>query len=288
MTDRSAGDLLSEGGPSYSGIEESPNGEYETVTWAEKSIALAHSEGGVLWEKHIHRPNRPSVSNSGTVAVESWAPSESRELSSELFVFNKDGEELISDRYDANAFKSGITPDGKVVWFTTANADNEDGNQLCVYDVDRRERLLKTELPMRGVPDIEVSGDVIEVSIGGLSCRYRDGEIVESDDFQWEKEERRLESTTPGKAAHVAKDRLKRADQLSERQIRSTIEATRSVDRTGSDRAWAKLWRRKGELHHYLGEKEQALRDYEEALSLDESVGVKRKTKRLREELEEI
>jgi len=87
--------------------------------------------------------------------------------------------------------------------------------------------------------------------------------------------------------ASVAKQRLERADQLSEDQLRSTIEAARDFDGKGSDRMWAKLWRWKGELHHHLGETERALEDYENALSLDEGVGVKQKADRLRREVEE-
>lgn len=112
--------------------------------------------------------------------------------------------------------------------------------------------------------------------------------MIDSDDLQWAKEERRLEKAqSPGNVAGVAKNRVERADELSEEQIRSTIETARNFSGSGSDRTWAKLWRRKGELHHYLGEKEQALKDFEKALSLDEKVGVKRKTRRLRKELEE-
>ncbi|WP_162893019.1 tetratricopeptide repeat protein [Salinibacter ruber] len=289
MSYLSASDLLGEDGPSYSHTKKSPNGKYETAAMDSiGSVALAHSRQGLLWEKSIHRPNQPSVSNNGIVAVESWAPSESRELSSELLIFNRDGEKLVRERYNANALRSGITADGDFAWFTTANADNKDGNQLCVYDVQRQERLLKTELLMRGVEGVEMSGNVIDVNIDGLRCCYKDGEIVESDDFQWAKEERRLQkANTPGNVAGVAKKRLKRADQLSEQQIRSTIRTARNFEGRGSDRTWAKLWRRKGELHHYLGEEKQALKDYEKALSLDEGVGVKRKTKRLRNELGE-
>jgi hypothetical protein len=291
---RTAGDRLRDGRLS-SLVEESPNGEYQvlatesaTENSRDGTVAMAHAEDGVLWEKSLYRPNQPSVSNDGTVTVESWTPAESRDLSSGLFVFSKHGDELLNEEYDANALRSGITPDGKLVWFTTANADNEDGNQLFVYDVHQRKRLLKTELPMRGVEGVGVSEDVIEVTIDGLRCRYRNGEMLDSDNFRWAKEEQRLEhAQSPGNVAGVAKNRLERADELSDQQIRSTIEAARNFDGSGSDRTWAKFWRRKGELHQYLGEKEQALEEYEKALSLDENVGVKRKSRRLREDLDE-
>jgi tetratricopeptide (TPR) repeat protein len=283
----SASDFLSEDRSSPL-VKQSANGKYKTAAVdSEGSFALKHSKEGLLWEKSLHRPNNPSVSNDGTVTVESWCPAKSRDLSSELLVFDRQGRELLSERYDANALESGITSNGKFAWLTTANAENEDGNQLFVYDVSQGRRLLKTELLMRGVESIDVSGNVIEVTIDGLRCCYKDGELIESDDFQWAEEERELESPTPWQAARVAKSRLDRTDQLSEEQIRGTIKAIRKVDRRGSDKAWAELRRRKGELHQYLGEENQALKDYEKALSLDKGVGVKRKTKRLREKLEE-
>jgi hypothetical protein len=52
------------------------------------------------------------------------------------------------------------------------------------------------------------------------------------------------------------KQRLDRVDQLSEDQIRSTIDTARNFDGSESDRTWsggdqtwAKIWGRKGALH---------------------------------------
>lgn len=267
--------------------EKSPDGKYRVVAIdSYGSLALGHSEKGVLWEKSIDRPNQPSVSNDGTVTVESWTSAESRDLGSVLYVFDVGGEELLSDQYNANARQSGITSDGGLAWFTTAHADNEDGNQLLVYDTSQQTQLLKTELPIHGVEKVRESDGVIEVTISGVDCRYRDGEMISSGDLEWVKEERRLENArSPGNVAGVLRKRLNEADELSEEKIRSTIKTARNFNGSGSDRTWAKLWRRKGELHQYLGEKKQALKDFEKALSLDEDVGVKRKSKRLRKEL---
>jgi tetratricopeptide (TPR) repeat protein len=252
------------------------------------SVALAYSKGNVIWEKTLPRPNNVSVSDEGAVLVENWGPADSRELESDLFVYDKEGELLIKKSYEANAFDSGFGNEGQLAWLTTAHADSDDGHQLFVYDLGEAERLLKTDLPMRGVEQVERSESGLEVKIDGLRCRYDEGEMVESDDFQWAREERRVENaTSPGNIAGVIKDRLERADCLSEKQLRDTLAQARSFDGRGSERAWARLWRRKGELHHHLREKETALDHYEKALSLDEKVGVKRKSRRLRKELKE-
>lgn len=141
---------------------------------------------------------------------------------------------------------------------------------------------------MMEIGRVEMSDGVIDVVGDGFHCRYRDGEMINAEDFRWAKEERKLDdASTPNTVASVAKQRVERADRLSEDQLRSTIEAARNFDGNGSDRTWAKLWRRKGELHEYLGEEKQALQDYEKAQSLDENAAVERQARRLREEVKE-
>lgn len=270
----------------------SPNGRYRVmVTEPDRSVVLEHTEKGVLWTKTLQRPNGASVSDDGTVIVENWGSSDPS-LTSEVFAFDRRGETLLEEGYDALVRDSGIDADGNVAWFATANAaassDRGDGDQLFVYDLDERRRLLKTDSPMMEIERVGTSGRVIDVVGDGFHCRYRDGEMINPESFQWAKEERKLEeATTPNTVASVAKQRVERAEQLSEDQLRSTIEAARRFDGSGSDRTWAKLWRRKGELHEHLGEKRQALQDYEQARSLDENVGVDRKARRLRDEVEE-
>jgi len=275
----------------YALDERSPNGRYRVLTTdAGHSVALKHTEKGVLWTKKLQRPNGGAVSDDGTVIVENWGSS-NPDLISEFLAFDREGETLFEEGYDALVRSSGLGADGSLAWLVTANAaassENGDGDQLFVYDLDERRRLLKTDAPAMEIQRVETSSDVIEVRGNGFRCRYRDGEMINAESFQWEKEERELaDAGTPNKVASVAKRRVERTDQLSEEQIRSTIEAARTFDGSGSDRTWAKLWRRKGELHEYLGEKEQALEDYENALSLDEEVGVKQKAHRLQEELQ--
>jgi len=270
----------------------SPNDRYRVVgSESDGAVVLKHTDTGVLWEKPLQRPQGLSVSNDGTVVVENWGSS-NPEYTSELFAFDRQGEKLLEEGYDALVRDSGIAEDGTLAWFATANAaassEHGDGNQLFVYDLDERTRLLKTDPPVMEIERVEKSDDVIEVITDGLPCRYKDGEMINAESFQWAKEERELdEASSPNTIASVAKRRVERADQLTEDQIRSTIEAARKFDGSGSDRTWAKLWGRKGELHHHLGETEQALDDYEKALSLDDRVGVKQKAERLRKELGE-
>ncbi len=311
-----AGSRLSEGRVSAS-VQRSPNGQYRvlpiepTANQTSGSLALGQTEGDVLWEKAISRPNNPSVSNDGTVVVENRTPAGLGALSSEFLVFDERGEKLLEERCEAMALGSGITPEGKLAWFTTANADDDDsenedgdnadtdrddGDQLFVYDLQKRERILATELPMRGVEQVLRLNGGLEILIDGLRCRYEDGEMVDSGDLQaqrWAREERKFKAAkSPRTVADLMKQRLDRVDQLSEDQIRSTIDTARNFDGSEGDRAWsggdqtwAKIWGRKGALHQYLGAKRQALEEYERALSLDGQLGVQHKARRLRQEL---
>ena len=270
----------------------SPSGQYRaSTTDSGRSVVLEHADQGVLWKKTLQRPNGLSVSDNGTVVVENWGSSHP-DLTSELLAFDRQGETVLEEGYDALVRGSGIAADGKILWFLTASAsatsESGDGDQLFVYDLEENRRLLKGDPPALDIDRVEKSGRAVEVITDGIHCRYEDGEMINADRVQWEKEERQLEeATTPNKVAGVARQRIERADQLSEDQIRSTIEAARNFDEGGSDRTWAKLWRRKGELHEHLGEMEQALTDYEKALSLNEDVGVDPRSRRLRDKLQE-
>ena len=249
------------------------------------TVALQRGEQ-ILWEITLPRPNNPSVSNNGTVTVENWGPPDSTTLESRFLIFDVEGEPLLDRHFDANAYDSGISPDGTLAWLTTANAGSDDGSRLFVYDIAARKRILKTELLMRGVEHVERSENGLLVKIEGLICRYEDGTLVESDDFDWAREEQMFDhARSPNSVADAAKSRLERANELSDEQLRATIDRVDQFDGQGTDRAWARLYRRRGELYHYLGEDKNALADYEKALSLNEKVGVKRKTKKLRQSL---
>jgi len=275
------------GGSGYRLDERSPNDQYRVSTESDGSVVLTQTEDGVRWEKELQRPNGVSVSNDGTVTVENWDSSDP-ELISEFVAFDRQGEKLVDEGYDALVRDSGVGLDGSIAWVATAgdaaSTEDGDGNQLFVYDLEKKSLLLETDPPVMEIERVEKSGETVEVIAGGLRCRYQDGEMLDPEGFQWAKEERRLDAaSTPNKVAGVVKERLDRADQLSDDQLRSTLEAIRNFDGSGTDRMRAKLWRRKGELHHYLGETETALHDYEKALTLDEEVGVKEKLQQLRE-----
>lgn len=281
-----------EGKGGYVLDEHSPNGQYRVrTTGTDQAVVLEHTDNGTLWTKALQRPNGLSVSNDGTVIVENWGSS-NPDLISEFLAFDRQGELLLEEGYDALVRSSGLAADGTVAWLVTANAaassESGAGDQLFVYDLDDRSRILKTDPPMMDVERVETSGPVVEVRGDGFHCRYEDGEMLNPESFRWEKEERELAgASSPNKVAGVAKRRVERADQLSDGQIRSTIEAARTFDGSGSDRTWAKLWRRKGELHEHLGEHKQALSEYEKALSLDEDADVERKFRQLQRELED-
>jgi hypothetical protein len=177
MEDSMVVDIL-ESGRNESLAKKSPNGRYR-VAAAQADLALADRDQ-ILWVAELTRPNNPSVSNDGTVAVENWGAADSRELESAFFVIDRNGSALIEREYEANSLASGISKDGKLAWYTTAHADSEDGNKVFVYDLEERKRLLKAELPLRGVEKVEAEGDLVRVYIDGLECEYREGELGRS------------------------------------------------------------------------------------------------------------
>lgn len=203
----------------------------------------------------------------------------------------RDGKErlLFTDSYDAIPYRAGVTSKGHFVWLTTAHADTADGHQLYIYDVEGQSRVLKDDLPMRGVQDVHEDEGELIVDIEGIDCQYdpETESLTNPERVQWEIESHRLNDSA-GAAAGAAKARVARLEDLTAEQVEETLQAVDQwVGEGSSDRTNARLYRRRGELLYHLRKKEKALSDYEKALSLDEKVGVKRKRKRLKKELSE-
>lgn len=67
----------------------------------------------MLWTKTLQRANGVSASNDGTVVVENWGSSDPS-LTSKVFAFDRRGETLLDEGYDALVRDSGIDADGHI------------------------------------------------------------------------------------------------------------------------------------------------------------------------------
>ena len=284
-------DVLQDEKQESSFVVRSPNERYRAVALDgspndKGTVALAHKDE-VLWEKELSRPNMPSISNTGIVTVESWErPGNHR---SALFVFSPEGGRLLVKEYRVHSFRSGVSENGQLAWFMGAGARDDDPpetNTLFVYDLPSGETLLETEPPFRTVTNVHRDGDALRVDLDGFICRYENGDMVESDNYRWEKEERNLNHTgSPNYFAKVIHARLNRAHELTDEQLEHTLERADAFAADGSDGACARFYRRKGELLEHMGRKRHALKAFKTALSHDDSVGVKQKAEQLRKSL---
>lgn len=268
-------------------IASSANGEFKLhYGHFEGGLSLARS-GKTVWRKEWGGPFQSAVANNGVVLMDYNKPVSPSPLGSEILLLNTDGDVILRDAFKANVLNIGMNSAEELAWVTTAIADNEDGHQLFIYDTEDVRRLLKADLPSRGVDTVRRDRDNLYVTILGVECHYSiiKGRLLNPDEVRWNLETYSLNENAWG-AASAAKHRINRLDELSEAQIEETLELLEQwVDQAEHPDANASVYRRRGELLEELGQEEDALANYESALRLDEKVGCKRKRNRLKKKL---
>lgn len=81
----------------------------------------------IVAEGRAERPNDGKVADNGVFILNDWLFFSER-LEGVFLAFHKDGAPILSRRFKANLFNSGLSPDGRLATCQTCNADGEDGN----------------------------------------------------------------------------------------------------------------------------------------------------------------
>ncbi|MDP2950113.1 MAG: hypothetical protein Q8P22_11315 [Chloroflexota bacterium] len=91
----------------------------------------------------MERPNDGRVANNGSFVLNDWLFGEG--LKGVFCAIGKDGTVLIRHRFEANLLNAGISPGGAFAVCQTCNTDNDDGGQLCCFDLASGSLLWKAE-----------------------------------------------------------------------------------------------------------------------------------------------
>jgi outer membrane protein assembly factor BamB len=95
----------------------------------------------------IERPNDGKVGDNGTFILSDWMLG--KELASRLYAFNREGDIMLNHFFQANQISSGISPDGRLAIYQTANSPSPDGNKLFLFDLETGQ-ILWSKTPDKG------------------------------------------------------------------------------------------------------------------------------------------
>ena len=271
----------------------SPNGRFQIV-WREEPWINGRKPGKGAWllldreqvcaEGRAERPNDGKVADNGTVILNDWLLA-TGELSGTFLALRADGSLILSRRFTANLFNNGLSPDGRYAVCQTCNSSTEDSSRLTIFDLGAGVEL-GSRIPESGW------AQSYEFSVDGrtLRLKYHDG-----DSFAYSLRGNFIDRETWIQRS-LAKGDLYLISQLLHSysnappsefasRLLAGIENGLGSQRRDDPRARAWALKLRGLCLEAMSESREALTSYDEALSLDPKVGVKRRAERLRGDL---
>jgi hypothetical protein len=236
----------------------------------------------VIVEQSAPRPQNGHVADNGTFLIEEWG--DPSVLGTTIFAFDGAGRPVMKAGLSANVVVSAISAGGRYGMCQTASSSTEDSVKLMLFDLTRGTRVYAV-VPEAGWPKQytvdETTAEVI-AHLGEL------GSFAYAADGQFRDAERlEVAQLTRGTSREVASAADRALREGSE--DRSRVErAVRGLARSLAAHPWpdarerARALKTLGNLRETLHDAAHAIAAYDEALSLDAKVGVKRKLEALR------
>lgn len=233
----------------------------------------------------LERPQDGQVADNGTFSLEDWQFG--GRLSGIFYVFSCSGEILIKKELNANIARSALSTDGKYAVCQTANnRDHEDGNTFHGFDVVNKAQLFSCH-PETGWGDgydfdTETPYFFVKVKNVGKFKYDKNGVFLDKKKYELAQ----LKSKEFSHAIFAA-DEIIKEENLSTKRAQLVLDAMINARSNGadSDPQWkAHALKLQGLANDFLGNKEEALKNLEEALSLNPKIGVKRKIDSLKKE----
>ena len=249
------------------GYRESGHGRYVLYNCAENKVVL---------EGVVERPNALHVANTGHFSVEDWLFGSG--LKGVFYVFSPEGNAIIKKRLKSNIYNSGLSSNGKLAVCQTANnPKSEDGNTLSAFDVEKGMELFSIHPATSWAESYEFSEDnqyVIVVMQGIGKFRYdRQGNFLDADNFL----KARLNCQDYSQILLAVEDEVAR---LSTDNAQTFWEAVSRARALGADKdtSWkAVALKLQGIISEQMGNSEEAIKSYQEALKLNPKIGIKRR-----------
>ncbi len=250
------------------GYRESGNGKFALI-----------DNGSVLFAGECERPSEGEVSNFGTFAIIDTLLGD--QLGSKLYVYSADGNLIFCHEFAAKTLNIGISPEGTHVVAQMFYSDTNDSGKLFLFDV-RQAKVIAAFIPEPGwaneynfsVPN----GFVSLCYLGNRKYRYTlDGSFLDKERYERE----RIEDASPTELIFIVQEKLKMASYEELPELGLLIDAVLAGNPSEYKDYQALALRLKGEINEYLGNNNQAISAYREAIKHDPKIGVKQRLKKL-------
>lgn len=103
-------------------------------------VYLIQNQNKIVWKKEIARPNGAFVTNDGTTVIIDWLAFE-KELSGELYFFDRNGKKLMEYKFNSNIGSQEISKDSSEVIITTCFPENA----IYLFDIKEGKLIKKVE-----------------------------------------------------------------------------------------------------------------------------------------------
>jgi hypothetical protein len=278
----------------------SPNGRF-TLAWKDannsgsvgghrlggKGRYLLIDGKGVLAQGAIDRPNDGKVANNGTFILNDWGFGD--ELGGVFWAFDRSGKNLVNRRFEANLFNCGLSADGAVAVCQTCNAyEGEDGSKLTIFDL-RTGVEVASWIPVSGWADFYAFPKPGVIQLGytklGLFSYAWDGEFIDRERWQEARLARGDYSNVMMAVEFALKENSCESDQGLAVRLLDSLNRISSTIPSSDSKAKAREKKLRGQCMEFQGDLSKALLIYDEALTLDPKVGIKRRADQIRKQL---
>ena len=260
------------------GHRESGYGRYVLYNAVKNTVAV---------QGRLERPNSGHVANNGCFSIEDWHFGSN--LSGTFHVFSSIGNETIRKKLNSNILNSGISDRGKFAICQTANNPNSaDGNMLFGFDVEKSGELFsvhpKTEWANRYEFIEDTAHFVVVIKDIGKFRYDAQGHFIDIGNYDSAKL-----NCNRFEVVLFAAEELLKDPQLDQKRAQAALAAALRARSLGADndRNWkAVALKIQGLANEALGNNNEALSAFVEALKINQKIGVKRKADALRKKQE--
>ncbi len=231
----------------------------------------------VVAKGRLERPQEGCVADNGTAILHDWLFGEG--LQGRFVAFAPDGRQLIEQQFAANLMSNGVSPDGRFAICQTANSPGSDDScRYILFDLTAGNEMARWEVETGWAERYEWDCEDRQVYLcmkDGERVGYHfNGDMVGREAWQ-------LRRIGAGDLPVIRT--LLAGTSGNDQLLRSEIIAGLGVAaRDGEIWQQAQAFRLLGELHEQAGELAEAVKAYDDALTIDPKVGVARRVEQLR------
>ena len=272
---------------SFSGFhgttEHSPNKEYSVTyadgylnnkKWINGEIALMQGSA-LLFKKKLQRPNSCHVSNDGIIICCDWLNEEDEIPSGMVMIFNNTGERIFTKKMTANLGECAISANSKIATFETFGSKTQDSNQIFVVDLEKTTIFKKfpTPYPFNSA-EIDTENERIKLKDYRGFVFEIDYEGNQTNRIAYENQVL-CEGSVFDKLL-IYKDKSNDIKFRDENYLHLLIQALETKAPPSSFERDV-IYRKIGEYYEASGDTIKTIENWEKALTINPSVGIKRK-----------